>query len=106
MARRSSRHEGLPSGSAGSRPSAAFGHLDASTYLGRKLFAQGFYPAVDPLASSSRAIDPRIVGQEPHAVRVAANAAEPADQIDLARAEAALKRSLLRLEVAGKAGRI
>ena len=45
-------------------PATAFGHLDASTYLERKLFAQGFYPAVDPLASASRALDPRIVGED------------------------------------------
>jgi len=49
-------------------PATAFGHLDASTYLERKLFALGFYPAVDPLASASRALDPRIVGKEHYAV--------------------------------------
>ena len=49
-------------------PATAFGHLDASTYLERKLFAQGFYPAVDPLASASRALDPRIVGEDHYAV--------------------------------------
>jgi F-type H+-transporting ATPase subunit beta len=49
-------------------PATAFGHLDASTYLERKLFAQGFYPAVDPLASASRALDPRIVGEEHYRV--------------------------------------
>ncbi len=49
-------------------PATAFGHLDASTYLERKLFAQGFYPAVDPLASFSRALDPRIVGEDHYQV--------------------------------------
>ncbi len=49
-------------------PATAFGHLDASTYLERKLFAQGFYPAVDPLASFSRALDPRIVGERHYQV--------------------------------------
>ena len=42
---------------------AAFNHLDSITVLTRRLAAQGFYPAVDPLASSSRLLDPRIVGE-------------------------------------------
>jgi F-type H+-transporting ATPase subunit beta len=41
-----------------------FGHLDAVISLDRAIAAQGLYPAVDPLASSSRILDPRIVGQE------------------------------------------
>ncbi len=41
-----------------------FGHLDAVIALERSIAAQGFYPAVDPLASFSRALDPNIVGQE------------------------------------------
>ena len=41
-----------------------FGHLDAVVALERAIAAQGFYPAVDPLTSFSRALDPKIVGQE------------------------------------------
>jgi F-type H+-transporting ATPase subunit beta len=44
-------------------PATTFAHLDASTYLERKIFELGIYPAVDPLASSSVMLDPRIVGQ-------------------------------------------
>ena len=42
---------------------AAFAHLDAITVLSRRQASQGFYPAVDPLQSSSRLLDPRLVGQ-------------------------------------------
>jgi len=45
-----------------------FGHLDAVIALERSIAAQGFYPAVDPLASFSRALDPNIVGQEQYDV--------------------------------------
>lgn len=45
-------------------PAAVFAHLDATTNLERKLTEMGIYPAVDPLASTSRALDPTIVGQE------------------------------------------
>jgi F-type H+-transporting ATPase subunit beta len=45
-----------------------FGHLDAVISLDRALSAQGLYPAVDPLASSSRILDPRIVGEEHYRV--------------------------------------
>jgi F-type H+-transporting ATPase subunit beta len=41
-----------------------FGHLDAVIALERSIASQGFYPAVDPLSSFSRALDPNIVGQE------------------------------------------
>ena len=41
-----------------------FGHLDAVIALERSIASQGFYPAVDPLASFSRALDPNVVGQE------------------------------------------
>src|SRR6187401_159143 len=41
-----------------------FGHLDASVTLDRSIFAQALFPAMDPLASSSRMLDPLIVGQE------------------------------------------
>lgn len=45
-------------------PATTFTHLDATTSLDRKLSEQGIYPAVDPLSSSSRALDANIVGQE------------------------------------------
>ena len=45
-------------------PATAFSHLDATTVLSRALVEIGIYPAVDPLASSSRVLDPRIVGHE------------------------------------------
>jgi F-type H+-transporting ATPase subunit beta len=49
-------------------PAAAFSHLDATIVLSRTLSSQGFYPAVDPLESSSRILDPRIVGEEHYRV--------------------------------------
>ena len=45
-------------------PATTFAHLDATTNLERKLSEMGIYPAVDPLASTSRALSPEIVGQE------------------------------------------
>ncbi len=45
-------------------PATTFAHLDATTVLSRALTEIGIYPAVDPLGSSSRILDPRIVGQE------------------------------------------
>jgi|DewCreStandDraft_1066081.scaffolds.fasta_scaffold00107_9 F-type H+-transporting ATPase subunit beta len=45
-----------------------FAHLDAVVILDRALTEQGLYPAVDPLASTSRALDPRVVGQEHYTV--------------------------------------
>jgi len=45
-------------------PHTAFAHLDATTVLSRPLTALGIYPAVDPLDSNSRALDPQIVGEE------------------------------------------
>jgi F-type H+-transporting ATPase subunit beta len=45
-------------------PATTFAHLDASTNLSRQISEMGIYPAVDPLASTSRILDPRIVGQE------------------------------------------
>ena len=45
-------------------PASVFSHLDAKTVLNRKIAEKGIYPAVDPLDSSSRVLDPQIVGQE------------------------------------------
>ncbi len=45
-------------------PATAFSHLDATTVLSRKIVGLGIYPAVDPLDSSSRIIDPKIIGDE------------------------------------------
>jgi len=45
-------------------PATTFAHLDATTVLSRHLVEQGIYPAVDPLDSTSRILDPRIVGEE------------------------------------------
>lgn len=45
-------------------PATTFSHLDATTNLSRKISEEGIYPAVDPLASTSRALSPEIVGQE------------------------------------------
>ena len=44
-------------------PAASFAHLDATTVLSRQIAELGIYPAVDPLDSSSRMLDPRIVGE-------------------------------------------
>ncbi len=45
-------------------PASVFSHLDARTVLNRKIAEKGIYPAVDPLDSSSRILDPHIIGQE------------------------------------------
>jgi F-type H+/Na+-transporting ATPase subunit beta len=45
-------------------PATAFAHLDATTVLSRQIVEKGIYPAVDPLTSTSRVLDPRIVGEE------------------------------------------
>src|SRR6267154_333879 len=45
-------------------PATTFAHLDATTVLSRSLVEQGIYPAVDPLASSSRILDPNVVGED------------------------------------------
>ncbi len=49
-------------------PATTFTHLDATTNLSRQIAELGIYPAVDPLASTSRALDPRIVGDEHYKV--------------------------------------
>ena len=45
-------------------PATTFAHLDATTELSREIAAKGIYPAVDPLASTSRILDPALVGRE------------------------------------------
>src|SRR5687767_7393786 len=49
-------------------PATTFAHLDATTNLSRAIVELGIYPAVDPLASSSRILDPRVLGEEHYAV--------------------------------------
>jgi F-type H+/Na+-transporting ATPase subunit beta len=49
-------------------PATAFAHLDATTVLDRGLAAQAIFPAVDPLASTSRILDPQVVGDEHYKV--------------------------------------
>ncbi len=49
-------------------PAASFAHLDATTVLSRSIAEKGIYPAVDPLDSTSRVLDPRVVGEEHYAV--------------------------------------
>ncbi len=49
-------------------PATSFAHLDATTTLNRAISEKGIYPAVDPLDSTSRAMDPRIVGEEHYQV--------------------------------------
>ena len=49
-------------------PATTFAHLDATTVLSRGIAELGIYPAVDPLDSTSRILDPNIVGEEHYAV--------------------------------------
>ena len=49
-------------------PATTFAHLDATTVLSRQIVDMGIYPAVDPLASTSRILDPKIVGEEHYRV--------------------------------------
>src|SRR4029077_19938018 len=49
-------------------PANAFQHLDAFIYLERKISEKGIYPAADPLASSSRILDPQYVGERHYAI--------------------------------------
>lgn len=51
-------------------PATTFAHLDATTNLERRLVEQGIYPAVDPLESTSSALDPEVVGEEHYQVAV------------------------------------
>ena len=52
-------------------PATTFAHLDATTVLSRSIAELGIYPAVDPLDSKSRMLDPRIVGQEHYEIATA-----------------------------------
>src|SRR5438067_11650488 len=45
-------------------PATTFAHLDSTIVLERAIFEQGIYPAIDPLASTSRLLDPQVVGEE------------------------------------------
>ncbi len=49
-------------------PASVFAHLDATTVLSRKIAEKGIYPAVDPLDSTSRILDPQIIGQDHYAI--------------------------------------
>jgi F-type H+-transporting ATPase subunit beta len=49
-------------------PATAFSHLDAFIYLERRIAEKGLYPAIDPLASSSRVLDPQVVGEQHYRV--------------------------------------
>jgi F-type H+/Na+-transporting ATPase subunit beta len=49
-------------------PATTFAHLDATTVLSRQIVERGIYPAVDPLASTSKILSPRVVGEEHYAV--------------------------------------
>jgi F-type H+-transporting ATPase subunit beta len=49
-------------------PATTFSHLDAKTVLDRNIASLGIYPAVDPLESTSRMLDPKVVGEEHYAV--------------------------------------
>ena len=49
-------------------PASVFAHLDATTVLNRKIAEKGIYPAVDPLDSTSRLLDPQIIGEEHYSV--------------------------------------
>jgi F-type H+-transporting ATPase subunit beta len=49
-------------------PATSFAHLDATTVLDRAISEKGIYPAVDPLGSTSRLLDPAVIGEEHYAV--------------------------------------
>ena len=125
-------------------PATTFAHLDATTVLSRKIVEQGIYPAVDPLASTSRILEADIVGEEHYRVARkvqsilqryqelqdiiailgmdelsddeklivsrARQAKQRAEQrlagkesdVDISRAEMALRRALVRIEITEK----
>jgi F-type H+-transporting ATPase subunit beta len=60
-------------------PATAFAHLDATTVLSRQIAELGIYPAVDPLASTSRILDPNILGQEHYQTARAVQSILPRD---------------------------
>ena len=49
-------------------PASSFAHLDATTVLSRQIAELGIYPAVDPLDSTSRVLDPRVIGDEHYSI--------------------------------------
>lgn len=49
-------------------PATTFSHLDATTVLSRKISEQGIYPAVDPLESTSRILEPNVIGEEHYSI--------------------------------------
>ena len=51
-------------------PASVFAHLDATTVLDRKIAEKGIYPAVDPLGSTSRILDPHVVGDRHHKIAI------------------------------------
>jgi F-type H+-transporting ATPase subunit beta len=63
-------------------PATTFAHLDATTELSREIASRGLYPAVDPLSSTSRILDPRYVGQEHYDVAPAAQQGAPGHHRD------------------------
>jgi F-type H+-transporting ATPase subunit beta len=67
-------------------PATTFAHLDAQTVLSRDIASLGIYPAVDPLDSSSRMMDPRIVGDEHYSVARSVQKLSEDDKLTVARA--------------------
>jgi F-type H+-transporting ATPase subunit beta len=51
-------------------PAATFAHLDATTELSREIASRGLYPAIDPLTSTSRILDPQYIGQDHYDVAI------------------------------------
>ena len=69
LTQRSHRDDALPiDDPTDPAPATAFAHLDAFIYLERSISEKGIYPAIDPLASSSRVLDPQYVGDRHYAV--------------------------------------
>ena len=67
-------------------PATTFAHLDATTVLSRAIVEQGIYPAVDPLESTSRILDPRIVGEEHYQVALGMDELSEEEKVLVARA--------------------